>query len=154
MASEEVHWASAPGLRSAAIRVEAEGRRFATLVSDLYAKVGSSIVDPRTFGTDKGGGEFFAKWDSFVRDWDEGVRTVSTSILATSRGVNNMAQAVEATDRDTTRMAEDLNHYVAGGGGGGGNGGSPNAPHIPPLAPPNPGGNGGGGGSTGGNGRH
>jgi hypothetical protein len=137
-------------LRAAAIRVEDQGRRFERAVGDLYARVNSIIVNPATFGSDKGGKEFFAKWDSYVREWDEGVRSVTGSVLATARGIDNMADAVDRTDKDTKHMADELDRFAAGGATPGVGGGS-NLPNIPPLtAPPASGGSGSGGGHTGG----
>lgn len=153
MPSDEVNWASAPGLRNAAIRIEAEAGRFDRVVGNLYSKVNNTVVNPETFGDDKGGKEFFAKWDKDFRDWDTGVRAVSTSVKATAHGVGSMADAVDRTDKDTKLMADGLDNYVNGGSGGGGGGGGSNIPPLP--APPNPSGGGGNTNPGGGNhGRH
>jgi hypothetical protein len=147
--SDDVKWGSVPGLRNAAIRIEAEAGRFDRIVGNLYSKVNNTIVNPETFGDDKGGKEFFAKWDKDFRDWDTGVRAVSGSVKATAHGVDAMADAYEQTDKNTKLMADGLGNYVNGGGSGGG------GSNIPPLpAPPNPGGNNGGGNTGGHNVRH
>ncbi|SFR29909.1 hypothetical protein SAMN04488564_1242 [Lentzea waywayandensis] len=144
MPSSDVNWASVAGLRAAATRLAEEAGRFNDVVSRLYAKVNSTVVNPETFGDDKGGREFFAKWDQDFRQWDEGVRAVSGSVRATADGVDGMADAVDKTDKVTTTMAGDLDKVTSPGSSPGLNG-------IPPLPPPPlPGGAGGGGGSTGG----
>lgn len=155
MASDDVHWASVPGLRSAAIRIEAEGGRFARVFSDLYAKIGDVVVNPGTFGTDKSSRAFFTKWDSDFRNLDEGVRDAKERIVATAWGVDNVADAVDSSDKDTTDMADELDSFLKGGGTSGAGGGS-HVPNIPPLTPPSTiGGGGSGSGNTGGtHGRH
>jgi hypothetical protein len=150
MASEEVNWVDVQGLFRAADGIDAQGRKQFEILSRLYTKV--NLIDPAVFGDDKGGREFYAKWSTDVKDWDEGVRTVMDSTIATGYGVTNMARAFKSADDDTTDMADSLDKYLSdglpplgGNGGGGGGGGTPNQL-------PNPGGGGGGGGGNSGGG--
>ena len=143
MAQGDVNWVNVEGLFRAADGIDAQGRRQYEILSRLYGKV--NLVDPAVFGDDKGGREFYAKWSTDVKDWDDGVRTVMDSTIATGYGVTNMARAFKSADDDTTHMADDLGRYLSdglpplGGGGGGSN--------IPPAhLPPNTGSGGGGGG--------
>ncbi|MFS8104245.1 hypothetical protein LFM09_44765 [Lentzea alba] len=150
MATDDVHWASVPGLRAAADRIEAEAGRVGRILSDLHTRTGNNLVNPETFGTDHGGAAFFTKWESDVSTWDEGVRGVVRTVSATGTGVGNMADAYDRTDKDTTQMAHGLGQSV-GGGGTPGLGGTGGVSNVPPLTPPSTGGGGGtGGGNTGG----
>lgn len=145
MPSGEVNWVDVQGLFRAADGIDAQGRKQFQILSRLYNKV--NLIDPATFGDDKGGREFFAKWSTDVKDWDEGVRTVMDSTIATGYGVTNMARAFKSADDDTTDMADNLDKYLSDGlpplGGTGGGG-------VTPNQLPNPGGGGGGGGNSGG----
>jgi len=146
MPSSEVNWVNVEGLFRAADGIDAQGRKQFDIISRLYSQV--NLIDPAVFGDDKGGREFFAKWQGDVTDWDEGVRGVMDSTIATGHGVTNMARAFKSADDDTTDMADGLDKYLSDGlpplGGHGGGGGG-----LPPNQVPNPGGNGGGGGGGG-----
>ncbi|MEU3650077.1 hypothetical protein AB0E59_42395 [Lentzea sp. NPDC034063] len=159
MSSDDVNWASVEGLRSAAIRIEREGRNLGSLLSSLHEKIGGMIIDPATFGGDKGGREFYAAWEPYVRRWYDGVRDVSDRVVATAVGVDGMADAVARADKDSANMADDLYQNIANGATPGtrgtGTGTGSGVPNIPSLTPP-PGAGGGGSGNTGGGtgGRH
>lgn len=157
MGGGDVNWVSVPGLRGAAARLEAEATRFDRVLSDFWVRVRDTPRDPSVFGDDSSGRQFYEKWNSDFGAWDEGVQSVGINIRMTARGVDAMADAYDSADKDTSRMADDMDRYfrdgvtpVSGGLGG------PQITDIPPLTPPDGGGYGGSGGSGGGgtHGRH